>query len=383
MSMKLERTTRILEHIGLTKSFQGGYVFTFRPIQAISAKTRAVFPQWDTGIQQTESERMKMNRKIKVIQYGLGPIGIEMVKYLAERPAFEIVGAVDISPDKIGRSITDLAGLKTPLDIEVSGNGAEVLKKVKADAVVLTTSSSLERITPSIMEIVSAGVNVVSSCEELMFPWLTRPDLSRQIDEAAASNRVSVLATGVNPGFLMDFLPLAMTGVLRKVDKITVERIQDAQFRRLPFQQKIGAGLTLEEFDAKKRSGSLRHVGLTESMHFIASGLGWKLDRTEDIIEPVVSEKDPNKARGVQQFGRAYRNGKELITLHFRASIGEPDPRERIIIEGTPNLELRINGGVNGDVATCSIITNAVPVVIDAKPGLRTMADVGVIPCKW
>ncbi|MCE5336770.1 MAG: hypothetical protein LLG06_19505 [Desulfobacteraceae bacterium] len=324
-----------------------------------------------------------MNGKIRIIQYGLGPIGIEMVKYLAERPAFEIVGAVDISPDKIGRNLKELTGLELPLNVEVSGNGAEVLKKVKADAVVLTTSSILERITPDIIQIVSAGVNVVSSCEELMYPWLTRPDLSRQIDEAATSNKVSVLATGVNPGFLMDFLPLALTGVSRRVEKITVERIQDAQFRRIPFQRKIGAGLTLAEFEEKKRQGSLRHVGLTESMHLISAGLGWELERTEDIISPVISEKDPNRATGVQQLGRGFKKGQEVITLRFRASIGEPDPRERIFIEGTPNLEMRINGGVNGDVATCSIITNAVPVVVDAQPGLRTMADIRIIPCRW
>jgi 4-hydroxy-tetrahydrodipicolinate reductase len=329
-------------------------------------------------------------RKFRVIQYGIGPIGLKMIEYLAERPTFEIVGAVDIDPVKIGRDVGELAGLPNPLGVKVSGNAAELLKETEADAVVLTTSSSLKVIRSQVLEIVSFGKNVVSSCEELMYPWRTQPAIAREIDEAAERNNVSVLATGVNPGFLMDFLPLVLTGICRNVKKITVERIQDAQFRRLPFQKKIGAGLTPEEFDAKVKEGVLRHVGLTESIHLIASGLGWQLDRAEDIISPVIAKKkvtspdiivEPGQATGVSQIGRGFSDGKEVITLIFQAAIGEPSPRERIVIEGAPNIELSIDGGVNGDVATCAIITNAIPVLVGATPGLRTMADVRAIPC--
>jgi 2,4-diaminopentanoate dehydrogenase len=192
----------------------------------------------------------------------------------------------------------------------------------------------------------------------------------------------------VNPGFLMDFLPLVMTGVCRDVQKVTVERIQDAQYRRLPFQKKIGAGLTEREFEERVKAGNLRHVGLTESMHLLASGLGWKLDRTEDIIEPVIASQkvatanltiEPNKALGVNQVGRGYIGDKELITLVFRATIGEPKPRDRVFIQGTPSIDMAIEEGVNGDTATCAIIVNAIPVVIQAPAGLRTMADINPI----
>ncbi|MHC1727093.1 MAG: dihydrodipicolinate reductase [Syntrophobacteraceae bacterium] len=331
-----------------------------------------------------------MHDRLRVVQYGLGPIGIQMVKFLSERPAVEIVGAVDISPEKIGKDLGELAGLAAPLGVLVSGDGAGVLKKTKADAVVLTTTSILERIAPDVIQIVSSGVNVVSSCEELMFPWLTRPDIARQIDDAASRHGVSVLSTGVNPGFLMDFLPLVLTGVCRNVKKIRVERIQDAQFRRLPFQKKIGAALSLDEFQAKADQGVLRHVGLTESLHMIATKLGWKLDRTEDQISPIIAEKqlrtefltiESGQAAGVSQMGRGFRNGEEVISLIFRAAVGEPDSHERIQITGTPDIDMTIANGVNGDVATCAIIANAVPVVINAKPGLRTMADIEIIPC--
>jgi 4-hydroxy-tetrahydrodipicolinate reductase len=255
---------------------------------------------------------------------------------------------------------------------------------------VLTTTSSLERIQSQVMEIVASGKNVVSTCEELTYPWITHPKIAAEIDDAARRHLVSVLSTGVNPGFLMDFLPLIMTGVCRQVRRITVERIQDAQFRRLPFQRKIGAGLTLRQFQDKVDQGVLRHVGLVESMHLLASGLGWKLEKTEDLLTPMIATYrvttpeltiEPGRAVGVQQVGCGYLNGEEVLTLVFRAVVGEPNPHDRIVIEGTPNIELTIKDGINGDIATCAIVVNAVPAVMKAQPGLRTMADVGLVSC--
>ncbi len=329
-----------------------------------------------------------MNKKIKVVQYGLGPIGCRSVQYLTERGHFDLVGAIDSDQRKVGVDVGELAELPNTLGIHVTDDSTNLLRQVDAEVVVLTTTSSLEQIRPQVLEIISCGKNVVSTCEELMYPWQTSPSLAEEIDVAAQEKGVSVLSTGVNPGFLMDFLPLVMTGVCRDVEKVTVERIQDAQFRRLPFQKKIGAGLTVQEFEERVKEGNLRHVGLTESMHLLASGLGWKLDKTEDNVEPVVASQkvttanltiEPDRALGVNQIGRGYIGDKELITLVFRATIGEPEPRDRVLIQGTPSIDMAIEQGVNGDTATCAIIVNAIPVVIQAPAGLRTMADISPI----
>ena len=329
-----------------------------------------------------------MERKINVIQYGLGPIGCRSVKYLMERGHFDLVGAIDSDPQKVGVDVGQLAELRVPVGLAITADSTKLLNEADADLVILTTTSSLEHIRSQIMEIVSHGINVVSTCEELMYPSLTNPRIAGEIDSAAKEHNVSVLSTGVNPGFLMDFLPLVMTSICRDVRRVTVERIQDAQFRRVPFQEKIGAGLTVDAFEERVREGNLRHVGLTESMHLIASGFGWKLERTEDIVEPVIASKlvvtaertiEPGKALGVNQIGRAYVDHEEIITLVFRATIGEPNPRDRIIIQGNPDIDLAIRKGINGDTATCAIIVNAIPVVIQAPPGLRTMADIAPI----
>ncbi|MDF2500441.1 MAG: dihydrodipicolinate reductase [Anaerosporomusa subterranea] len=330
-----------------------------------------------------------MERKIKVVQMGLGPIGNKATIYLAERAQFQIVGAVDLDPAKVGQDVGMLAGLP-PLGIKVTANLDSVLKSGDVDVVLLTTASSLVKVEKQLAAILPYGVNVVSSCEELSYPWQTHPELAAKIDSLAKSHNVSVLSTGVNPGFLMDFLPIAMTGVCRNVSKITIERYQDATFRRIPFQKKIGAGLTLDQFHNKIADGTLRHVGLTESMHMIAAKLGWKLDKTEDKITPIIASQDVNTehlqiktgmALGVQQIGRGLYGENELIRMVFRAAIGEPETHDRIIIDGSPAIDSCIKGGVNGDVATCAILINAIPATLNARPGLRTMADIEPISC--
>lgn len=328
-------------------------------------------------------------KKIKVIQYGLGPIGNKTTQYLIEKNKFEIVGAIDIDLLKIGKDVGELAGLEK-IGVKVSNNAEKLFNEVKADVVVLTTASSIKKVTPQIIQILNYGLPIVTTCEELSYSWLTEPELSNEIDKKAKDNNAAVLATGVNPGFLMDFLPVALTGVCKSVSSVRVERYQNAFYRRIPFQQKIGAGLTIEQFRKKEKEGTLRHVGLTESIHMIATRLGWKLDKTEDIINPVIAQEkitagkiviEKGNALGVEQIGRGYKDGKELVTLIFKASIGEENPRDRIVIEGEPSIDSTINGGVNGDIATCAITVNAIPNVINAKPGLRTMADIEPISC--
>lgn len=325
-----------------------------------------------------------MQKKVRVVQMGLGPIGNKLTQYLAERQNLQIVGAIDIDPAKAGQDVGVLAGL-APLGVAVTSDMSKVLGAGDVDIVMLTTTSSLVKTSEQILQLLSYGVNIVSSCEELSFPWMANVELAEKIDEMAKKKNVAVLGTGVNPGFLMDFLPVIMTAACRNVNKITVERIQDATFRRIPFQKKIGAGLTVQAFHEKVKEGTLRHVGLTESIQMIASKMGWKLDSTEDNISPIMADRqmktdglvvEAGNVRGVQQIGRGVVAGKELITMVFRAAIGEPEVRDRIIIDGNPNIDSSIKGGVNGDVATCAILVNAIPAIINARSGLRTMVDI-------
>ena len=321
---------------------------------------------------------------INTVHVGMGPLGQKVLRYAVERGCFNIVGAVDLDPEKTGKDLGQLCGLD-PLGITIRGNLKEAIEGKSVDVALLTTVSSLVTLESQVAELAKAKLNIVSTCEELFFPYKTNPEVAKRIDEICRQNGVACVGTGVNPGYLMDFLPSVLSGLCQKVEKVEVWRIQDASVRRIPFQQKIGAGLTLDEFEAKRKTGTLRHVGLPESVDFIAERLGWKLDKNTESLEPVIAEESVDTgykpiakgmARGVQQVGRGFMGDREVITLNFRAAVGEPESYDQVHIDGEPPIRSRITGGVNGDIATCAITLNAVRSILQSGPGLKTMAQI-------
>jgi len=311
-----------------------------------------------------------------------------VARYASQRTDIEVVGAIDIDKSVVGRDLGEVAGANNKLGISISANADAVLSETKPDVVFLTTSSSPKVVYPQVEKCVAASANVISTCEQLAYPYRKEPQLSAEIDKIAKANNVTVLATGVNPGFLMDAWPLFMTGVCQQVKRIKAVRVQDASPRRGPFQKKIGAGCTLEEFKKLIAAGTLKHVGLPESIAMIASGLGWELDEITESIAPVVAKErvktdfvtvEPGQAAGVRQVGRGIRAGEELVTLEFEAAVGAPESYDAVFITGTPNLEVVIKGGTHGDIATAAIVVNCVHRVIDAPPGLLTMMDLPIV----
>jgi 2,4-diaminopentanoate dehydrogenase len=321
---------------------------------------------------------------IRVLHVGLGPIGAAVVRQVAARKGLKIVGAVDIDPAKIGRDLGEVTGAGRKLGVKIAGDLKKAIKATKPDVAVLCTSSSLKKVVAQFEEVLKLKVPIVSTTEELAFPTSGNVRAARAIHEAALKGKAAVLGTGVNPGFTMDALPLALTAVCERVESIEVDRVQDARIRRLPFQQKIGAGLTKEQFQAKVEDTSVRHVGLAESISMIAHGLGWKLDRITDEIKPKIADTavssefltvDAGKVCGIVQDGVGYRDGKPLIKLHMEAYLGAPESYDAVRVKGSPNINSKIAGGVHGDVATASMVVNSIPLVLEVKPGLHTMLD--------
>ena len=313
---------------------------------------------------------------LRVVQIGLGPIGQGMVREIAARSRLELVAAVDINPKLKGADAGTVSGLDQPAGVRVVSSLEEL--GADADLACVTTGSDLNAVVSTLVACCERGLGVVSTCEELSYPWDTAADLAHRIDEAARGAGVAVLGTGVNPGFVMDLLPVVATGPCSRVESIRVERFQDASKRRLPFQAKIGAGLDRDAFEANARGGSIRHVGLTESMHMIARRLGWEIECTSDQIEPVMHGE---RVAGLHQVGRAWSEGRIVIELDFHAEMGLADPRDRIIVRGVPALEMVVPGGIHGDIATCAITVNCMPLIVDARTGLRTMIDIDPVSC--
>jgi 4-hydroxy-tetrahydrodipicolinate reductase len=325
-------------------------------------------------------------KPIRVVQYGLGPIGCATAKALLEKEGIDLVGAVDIAPDKVAKDLGEVLGMEA-LGVKITDDPVALFSKTRTQVVAHTTGSFFKDTYSQLEQIAKAGVNIVSSTEELLYPWLRNPDLATKLDRIAKRDGSTILGTGVNPGFVMDTLALVLTGVCREVKSIKLTRLVDAATRRVPLQRKVGAGLKAEEFKKLVRQGKLGHVGLLESMYLVAAGLGWDLTRTCEKIEPVIAETrlqsqyfivEPGDVCGLKHTAQGLCNGRKVLDFDLRLYLGATEPMDSIEIEGDPSLVLKIHGGVAGDVATVASLVNAVPRVLEAGPGLKTMLDLPI-----
>src|SRR5277367_6117202 len=303
---------------------------------------------------------------------------------MRQKHPLEIVGAVDKDPTKAGRDLGEVVGAKdAPWGVTVSGTAASVLAK-PVDVVLHTTSSYLPNVMDELLECLSAGCCIVSTCEELAYPFRKHPELSARLDAAAKDEGVALVGTGVNPGFVMDKLVLTLSAASQRVDFAKAVRIVDASKRRLPLQKKIGAGMTPEEFRQQVDAGVIKHHALPESIAMVADGLGFVLDEISETIEPVIAEEvikteflevAPGQVAGVHQIARGTSAGKEKIFMELKMYVGARHPADTVVLKGEPHLTLTIPGGTHGDVATAAVVVNSIPAILAANAGLRTSRD--------
>jgi 4-hydroxy-tetrahydrodipicolinate reductase len=326
---------------------------------------------------------------VKAILYGVGAVGSLIARALLEKKGLEIVGAVDIAEDKVGKDLGEVLGLGEKLGAKVYKNAEELFLDVKADIAVHATSSFLKQVYPQIASLIKHGVDVISTCEELAYPHYSNPKIAEEIDRLAKKHDVTVLGTGINPGFLMDTLVITLTAVCQKIEKIEAVRVMNAATRRLPFQRKIGAGLTVEEFRQKIESGQITgHVGLEQSIAMIADALAWRLEKIRsEPVEPVIAENtvesdfikvEAGKVAGLKQTARGFIGGREVIVLRFQAYIGAEEEYDAITITGVPLVKQKIQPCIHGDLGTAAIVVNTIPKVLKAPAGLITMKDLPV-----
>jgi 4-hydroxy-tetrahydrodipicolinate reductase len=325
-------------------------------------------------------------KTINVIIYGCGVMGQGVARALLEKKSLKFVGAVDIVPELVGKDLADILETPQKSGIMIKKDADALFSGVNAQAVVLTTTSHLKSVFPQIVQCVKAGLNVISTCEELSFPWKRSPELANKIDALAKEKGVTVVGTGINPGYLMDTLPLVLTAPCLRVDSIKVTRMMNSARRRIPFQKKVGTGMTKEEFAVKIENKIITgHVGLLESINMIAAGLGWELDETVELPpEPVTTDKEiktglgtvkPGDVIGLTSTAFARKEGKEVITLEFNANANVDEEYDEIIIEGIPAIREKIIGGVHGDIGTVAVTVNTIPRVVEAPAGVKVMKD--------
>jgi 4-hydroxy-tetrahydrodipicolinate reductase len=319
--------------------------------------------------------------RIKVAQFGIGPIGAEILRLMFEKPWIEVVGAVDNDPAKVGHDVGELIGLGRLAGVTVT---PELVGQ--PEVVCHSTGSLLIAVEPQLRSLMEHGCHVISTCEELAFPMDAAIREALQI--VARSSQVVLLGTGVNPGFVMDKLPLTLSAACQTVSSVRVRRVVDASQRREPLQRKIGAGLTRAAFTTHVAQGSIRHTGLRESLAMLANGMDLDLATISDeIIEPVIAERrvltefltvESGDVAGITQSLSATSTTGVELRFEISMYVGADDPFDSIEIHGLPDVSATVRGGIHGDRATAAMVVNAIPRILACRPGLLSMDDIAI-----
>jgi hypothetical protein len=333
----------------------------------------------------------------RVIVVGLGPIGASCARAIRAERGIKLTGLVDSDPKKVGVSLEDLGAGPGELD-RAAGSEEEGQLRVVAsldacegDTAVLCTASDFSALAPMIRTCIGRKMSVISTCEQMAWPWYRHAALAREIDAEAAAAGVAVLGTGVNPGFVMDALAVTLASMVRRVTSVRCVRRLDAGLRRGPLQRKVGATLSVETFSAMAGEGKLGHQGLPESVAMLAAGLGRSVEpgSVNETLEPVIADTARPSALGVIQPGQvagvhhvATWTGDGLsVELDLTMAVGAADPVDKVKLEGPVSLMLKIPGAIPGDSATVAAVLNNIPHLPHVRPGLRSMIDMPPAGC--
>lgn len=326
--------------------------------------------------------RASMTEAVRTVHVGLGPIGCEIIRAGVAAGRCEPVAAADISPEIAGCALCDVVGHGKAPTLEVCGDLEEAIEvglDAGADAAVVCTGSHLEAIEEQFATLLSAGLSCISTCEELVFPWLRAATSADRLDAIAVENDAVLLGAGVNPGFVLDLLPFVLSRVCERITAVHAGRYVDASRRRQQLQAKIGTGMDPDGFRALAAEGKIGHVGLAESAALLADSLGWPWDDFEETIDPVIAEapvaSEHFSVAAGQVRGRHQTLRMGQVTLELIMALGESD-RDVVRVEGVPPVNAVIEGGIHGDTATAGVVINLLSPLLRAEPGLRTVTEV-------
>ncbi|MEW9121292.1 MAG: 2,4-diaminopentanoate dehydrogenase [Thermotaleaceae bacterium] len=331
---------------------------------------------------------------IKVIIWGFGAMGSGMAEMLLKKEGVEIVGICDRNPERVGKDMYQVLGIERGerKSILIEASPEEVISEGIADVILIATDSFTRKTFDKIKFSVENKINVISTAEEMAYPQAQEPELAKEMDRIAKENGVSILGTGINPGFVLDLLILALTGTCESVEHIKAARINDlAPFGRAVMEEQ-GVGLTVDAFEEGVKNEKVAgHVGFPESIHMIGDGIGWKVEKIKETREPIVSnvyrkskyaEVEPQNVAGCRQCGYGYVDGRVKIEMEHPQQILPElegvDTGDYIWIQGTPNINMQIKPEIPGGIGTIAMCINMIPHVINASPGLKTMLDLPV-----
>lgn len=331
-------------------------------------------------------------KKFRVVQWGLGAMGSGMARLVLEKDGLELVGGIDMRSDYVGKDLGEVLGAGRTLGVTVTNDPASVLDKAKVDLVVIATTSWTKEQLSDLKMILSAGINCISIAEEMAAPEAQSPELAAEIDALAKRHGVSLLGTGVNPGFVLDLLVVTLSGVCHQVDRIEASRVNDLSPYGPTVMKTQGVGTTPEQFAAGVADGSIvGHVGFPESIRMISDALGLGVTRIEQTREPIISKVyretphvkvQPGMVAGCAHVAVGYAGEKPVVKLvhpqQIHPHLEGQGTGDYINIFGKPEIHMSTGPEIAGGIATMGVAVNMIPHVVAATPGLKSMVDLPV-----
>lgn len=334
-----------------------------------------------------------MEQNIKVAVWGFGVMGRGITRTLLEKQGVEISGVCSKHPDSVGKGVLEMLGVTSGQpEVIIQSDIDKVISPGSCDICVLASDSFINKQFDKLAAVLEKGVNAITIAEEMAYPWAQEPQLAARLDEIAKGNGVSVLGTGINPGFVMDLLAICLSGCMATVNSVQCKRINSLSPFGATVMEEQGIGRTVEEFQEGVSTGSLAgHVGFPESIRMISDAIGLGVDSIRQQMEPIVTAIDRQAPHGfaaaglvagVNMTGQGLRDGRVVVDMLHPQQI-EPElvgiqTGDHITLEGSPRVEMRISPEISGGQGTIAMCVNCIPHVINAEPGLRTMIDIPV-----
>lgn len=333
-----------------------------------------------------------MNRT-KVVLWGFGAMGQGIAKLCLKKPTLKIAGVCDINPKIVGLNAGSIIDEQALNDVLIEADINAILERTKPDIVMISTDSFVKTNYKKIVTCLKHKCHVISSAEEMAHPYANNSELALKIDRLAKDEGVSVLGTGVNPGFMMDLLAIVMSGVCEDIKEIHCRRVNSLSPFGKTVMEEQGIGITLDEFNTRMTNNDLAgHVGFKESTYLFAQAFGKTkvLDFKEEMT-PIITDVDRRSKYGFAAKGtlagidmRAkakLSNGISLVFEHpqqIEPHLAGIQTGDFIHIKGTPEVKLSIQPEVDGGIGTIAVCVNMIPLLIEASPGLKTMVDLPV-----
>ena len=344
-----------------------------------------------------------MDRKVKVVQFGTGKMAVYTMRYVYEKGG-EIVGAIDINPDVVGKDIGDIMGCeKKNVKVTALENAEEMMKNVKPDIAIVTTMSLLSDIKDAFLLCAKLGINAISTCEEAFYPWNSNPNLTKEIDELAKKNGCTITGSGYQDIYWGQLIS-SIAGSTQTIKKIKGSSSYNVEDYGIALAKAHGAGLDLETFD--KEVASVDKISDEERQKVIESGEylpsymwnvnGWLCSKlgltitsqTQKCVPQTYKEDIVSSTLGTTVKAGDATGMSAVVTTTTKEGIviesecigkvysKEDYDKNEWTIEGEPNTTIVVARPATVEL-TCASIVNRIPDVINSIPGYVTTEKFG------